>query len=86
MQKQCSRRFRKFISCDETLSKKDREKILDAINNLCYENIKNKFACRIKIQEVKSLLKNEEHIQARRGFFGMVKLYKKRYVINDIFM
>ncbi len=85
-QKKYSRRLRKLISCDETISKEDRVKILDAINDLCNDNDKNRFKCRIKIREVESILKNKEHIQARKGFFGMVKLYKKRSVINDIFI
>lgn len=84
-QKKLSRSFRKLISHDETLSKEDRVKMLDAINILCDDNNKKRFKCRMKIREVESLLKNREHIQARRGFFGMVKLYKKRDIIKDIF-
>lgn len=84
-QKKLSRSFRRLISHDETLSKEDSVKILDAINNLCDDINKKKFNCRIKIREVESLLKNKEHIQARRGFFGMVKLFKKRDIIRDIF-
>lgn len=84
-QKKLSRSFRRLISHDETLSKEDSVKILDAINNLCDDINKKRFKCRIKIREVESLLKNKEHIQARRGFFGMVKLFKKRDIIRDIF-
>ena len=84
-QKKHSRRLRKLISSDVTLSKTDRDKILDAINILCDDNFKDRYKQRMKVREIESLLNNNEHIQAKKGFFGMVKLYKKREVINSIF-
>lgn len=78
-----SERLRKLIANDETLETKIREKILDAVNKLSDEQYKNRFKLRLLIREIKPFL-NHNHLNAWKGFVGMVKLYKKRDEIRDV--
>lgn len=79
-----AKKFRKLISGDDTLSKEEKDKILDAINKLC-NNYMHKLRLRLLIHEVEIILRKPEHIQAKRGFVGLVRLYGKRHEVIDIF-
>ena len=82
--KRQSKRFRKMISSDNTLLQKYRDKIFDAINKLC-NYYPNRFKLRLLIHEIEIILRNPEHIQAKRGFVGLIKIYGKRNDVVDIF-
>lgn len=83
-QKKQAKRLRKMISNDNTLSKEDKDMILDAINKLCNE-YPHRFRLRTLVHQVEIKLRNPEHIQAKRGFVGLIKLYGKRNEVVDIF-
>jgi hypothetical protein len=83
-QKKQAKRLRKMISNDNTLSKEDKDMILDAINKLCNDYI-HRFSLRTLVHQVEIKLRNPEHIQAKRGFVGLIKLYGKRNEVVDIF-
>lgn len=85
LEQEChAKRLRKLISGDDTLSKEEKDKILDAINKLC-NNYMHKFRLRLLIYEVEIILRNPEHVQAKRGFVGLVRIYGKKSEIVDIF-
>lgn len=80
-----AKKFRKLISTDTTLLLEEKELILDVINKLSIESYNKRFVLRLQIHEVEVLLRKPEHIQAKRGFYSMVKLLGKRNEICDIF-
>ena len=83
-QKYQAKKLRKLISDDDTLSKEEKDKILDAISKLC-NNYKHKLRLRLLIHEVEIILRNPEHIQAKRGFIGLVRIYGRKHKVVDIF-
>lgn len=84
-QKMLAKTFRQLISTDNTLSKENKELILDVINKLSWDFYKKRFQLRLQIHEVEMLLRKPEHIQAKKGFVHMVKLLGKRNEVVDIF-